>query len=146
MGRGRGGYTEKQATYRNSGGHKVTDTGSIFVAERDIDQGFEVVFRQEHANQKTFDLTIKTSDDTKIIKNIEVKKTTSRNPSQIAKNIKEGFEQVGKDGTVAIFLPNRSNCVSSNEFARAGFAEAQRKGWVAGKVEVWFSDRTKIDL
>lgn len=27
-----------------------------------------------------------------------------------------------------------------------GFAEAKRKGWVKGHVEVWFSDKTKIDL
>ena len=41
MGRGRGGYTEKQTSYKDSGGHKVTDSGAIFVAERYIDQGYE---------------------------------------------------------------------------------------------------------
>ena len=41
MGRGRGGYTEKQTSYKDSGGHKVTDPGAIFVAERYIDQGYE---------------------------------------------------------------------------------------------------------
>ena len=45
MGRGQGGYTEKQTTYKDSGGHKVTDQGAVFVAERYIDQGYEAVFR-----------------------------------------------------------------------------------------------------
>ncbi len=34
MGRGYGGYTEAQPSYKDSGGHKVTDNGAIFVAER----------------------------------------------------------------------------------------------------------------
>ena len=33
MGRGRGGYTQKQIWYLDSGGNKVTDRGAIFVAE-----------------------------------------------------------------------------------------------------------------
>ena len=146
MGRGRGGYTEKQTFYKDSGGHKVTDTGSIFVAERYIDQGYEAVFRQEHPDQKTYDLTIKTSDDTEFVKNIEVKQVSSKNPSQMAKNIKNAFTQVGEDGTVAVYLPHRSNCKSSIEFAREAFEEAERKGWIKGHVEVWFNDKTKIDL
>lgn len=128
MGRGRGGYTEKQVGYKDSGGHKVTDTGSVFIAERYIDQGYEVVFRQEHDGRKTYDLTIKTSDDTAFVKNIEVKQTTSTNPSQMAKNLKEGFEQVGKDGTVAIYLPHRSNCPSAIKYVNEAYAEATRKG------------------
>lgn len=146
MGRGAGGYTEKQASYRDSGGHKVTDSGSIFVGERYIDMGYETVFRQVHDGQKNYDLTIKTSDDLEFVKNIEVKKTTSKNPSQMAKNIKEGFGQVGKDGTVAIYLPNRTNCDSAISYATKAYEEAQRKGWVDGHVEVWFSDKTKIDF
>lgn len=50
--------------------------------------------------------------------NIEVKQTTSKNPSQMAKNIKKGFEQVGKDGKVAVYLPNRTNCNSAVDYAR----------------------------
>ncbi len=146
MGRGRGGYTEKQLSYKDSGGHKVTDSGSIYVGERYIDKGYEVVFRQEHQGKRNYDLTIKTSDDEAFVKNIEVKQTTSKNPAQMAKNIKEGFEQVGENGTVAVYLSHRSNCTSATDFAREAFEEAQRKGWVKGPVEVWFNDKTKIDL
>lgn len=80
------------------------------------------------------------------VKNIEVKATTSNNPSQLAKNIKEGFEQVGKDGTVAIYLPGKANNGSNREFVQKGYDEAVRKGHVIGKVEVWFSDKTKLEL
>lgn len=146
MGRGQGGYTEKQTTYKDSGGHKVTDQGAVFVAERYIDQGYEAVFRQEHDGVKTYDLTIKTSDDKDYVKNIEVKKVTSEKSSQMAKNIKEGFEQVGEGGTVAVYLPHHSNCKSSVAFAKEAYAEAKRKGWINGNVEVWFNDKTKIDL
>ena len=146
MGRGAGGYTEKQTTYKDSGGHKVTDSGAIFVGERYIDMGYETVFRQEHSEQKNYDLTIKTSDDQNYVKNIEVKQTTSKNPSQMAKNIREGFVQVGENGIVAIYLPHRTNCPSAIKFAKEGYTEAQRKGWLKGPVEVWFSDKTKIDL
>lgn len=146
MGRGKGGYTEKQASYKDSGGHKVKDKGAIFVGERYIDMGYETVFRQEKAGQKNYDLTIKTSDDTQIIKNIEVKQVVSKNPSQIARNIKKGFVQVGEGGTVALYLPNRSNCKSAVDFVERGFEEAKRKGFVKGSVEVWFNDKTKIEL
>ena len=50
--------------------------------------------------------------------NIEVKQTTSKNPFQMAKNIKKGFEQVGKDGKVAVYLPNRTNCNSAVDYDR----------------------------
>ena len=36
MGRGHGGYTEYRESYRDSGNHKVTDKGAIFIAERYI--------------------------------------------------------------------------------------------------------------
>lgn len=146
MGRGRGGYTEKQVWYKDSGGHKVTDPGAIFVGERYIDQGYETVFVQEHDGQRNFDLTIKTSDDRTIIKNIEVKRSTSPKGSQMAKNIERGFDQVKESGTVAIYLPNHKNCDSGREFARKGYEEAKRKGNVKGPVEVWFSDKTKIEF
>ena len=146
MGRGAGGYTEKQVVYRDSGGHEVTDSGSIFVAERYIDQGYEAVFRQEHGGQKNYDLTIKTSDDSKLVKNVEVKQVTSKNPSQLAKNIKEGFVQVGKDGTVAVYLPHRTNCKSALDDVKQGVDEAKRKGWVKGPIEIWFKDKTKVEF
>ena len=149
MGRGRGGYTSIQTSYKDSGGRKVTDHGTIFVAERYIDMGYESVFRQRHdeEDKKTYDLSIKTSNDETFVKNIEVKQTTSKNPSQLAKNIKEGFEQVGDGGTVAIYLPGRSkNSQSTIEFINNGYQEAIRKGNVKGPVEVWFDDKTRITL
>ncbi len=148
MGRGRGGYTGYESFYRDSGGNKVTDKGSIFVAERYIDQGYESVFRREHQSDKSYDLTIKSSDDSTFVKNIEVKRVTSDNPSSIAKNIKKGFTQfkLGQEDTVAIVLPNHHNNETGRKLVQEGFAEAIRKGWVKGKVEVWFSDKTKIDL
>ena len=146
MGRGRGGYTAKQVTYKDSGGHKVTDSGAIFVGERYIDMGYETVFRQEHDGRRTYDLTIKTSNDESFVKNIEVKRTTSKNPSQMAKNLREGFDQVGAGGTVAVYLPHRSNCPSAIKYATEGYMEAQRKGWLKGTVEVWFNDKTHIEF
>ena len=113
---------------------------------RVIDMGYETVFRQEHDGQKNYDLTIKTSDDSEFVKNIEVKQVTSENSSKVASNLKKAFIQVGEGGTVAIYLPNRSNCPSAVKFVKEGFAEAQRKGFVKGPVEVWFKDKTKIDL
>ena len=71
MGRGKGGYTTIQTNYKDSGGRKVTDKGTIFVAERYI---------------------IKTSDDKDFVKDIEVKKTTTTKSSQLAKNIIEAFD------------------------------------------------------
>lgn len=146
MGRGKGGYTQIQINYKDSGGRKVTDSGTIFVAERYIDMGYEAVFRQRHdeINAKTYDLSIKTSNDEHFVKNIEVKQTTSNNPSQLAQNIKEGFQQVGEGGTVAIYLPGKySNSKSTKEYITAGYNEAFRKGHVTGSVEIWFDDKTR---
>ena len=152
VGRGEGrlgGYIAKEAMYCDSGGHKVKDKGAIFVAERYMDQGYEAVFRQTHPAQgKTYDLSIKTSDDTSYVKNIEVKRVTSPNPGKIAEHIHHGFRQFGDEpeGTVAVVLSNHRNDKAGLEFAMAGFDEAKRKGWVAGHVEIWFKDKTKIDL
>jgi hypothetical protein len=148
MGRGRGGYTKIQTNYKDSGGWKVTDKGSIFVAERYIDMGYEAVFRQRHPeiHLKTCDLTIKTNDDKNFIKDIEVKMTTSTSPSQLAKNIKRAFAQVGSEGTVAIYLPNRKNSPDVIKYLNEGFQEAKRKISFTGDVEVWFNDKTRIVL
>ena len=145
MGRGRGGYTEKKVSYTDSGGKKVTDSGSIFVAERYIDEGYEAVFRQTHAPDKSYDLTIKSSDDTAYIKNIEVKQVISPNPGKIASNIKKADQQISDGDTIAIYLPNHRNNESGRKFADDGIAEARRKGWIKGPIEVWFSDKTKIE-
>lgn len=146
MGRGRGGYTEKQSSYRDSGNHKVTDVGAIFVAERYIDMGYESVFRQKHEPDKTYDLTIKSSDDSEFVKNIEVKRVTSSNPSKISSNIEKAGLQISEGETVAIVLPNHKNNESGKKFAKAGIDEARRKGFIKGPIEVWFSDKTKIDF
>lgn len=147
MGRGHGGYTEVSSShsYKDSGGRKVTDSGSIFVAEKYINAGYESVFRQRHENQQTYDLTIKTSDDAQYVKNIEVKQVVSANPSKLATNIGDAFDQVKEGGTVAIYLSKMKRNEASEKFARDGFAEAQRKGWVVGKVEIWFSDTKSVD-
>lgn len=147
MGRGKGGYTKIQTWYKDSGGRKVTDRGAIFVAERYMDQGFEVVFRQKHKN-KTYDLSIKSSDGKTFIKNIEVKSITSPSTSKIASRIKEGFSQfeTEKPDTVAIYLVNYANCKESRKFAYRGFNEAKRKGFLKAHVEIWFKDKTKIVL
>lgn len=146
MGRGRGGYTEKQISYTDSGGHKVTDKNAIFVAERYIDQGYEVVFRQKHDPDKSLDLTIKSSDDETFIKNIEVKGITSINPSQIASRIRKANDQIAAGDTIAIYLPEYHNDAAGRDFAEKGIAEARRKGLIKGPIEVWFSDKTKIDF
>ena len=144
MGRGRGGYTEKQVSYTDSGGRKVTDVGSIFVAERYMDEGYEAVFRQTHEPNKTYDLTIKSNNDESYIKNIEVKKVTSSNSSKLASNIKKANQQIDEGGTIAIVLPNHKNNETGRKFADKGIEEARRKGWLKGPVEVWFSDKTRI--
>ena len=144
MGKGHGGYTEVQPSYKDSGGQKVTDKGAIFVAERYIDQGYETVFRRRKEG-KSLDLTIKTSDDTNFVKNIEVKTVGSGKPSQIAKQLDRAREQIADGDTVAIYLPNQTNNRAGNDFAKAGVHEARRKGYVKGPIEVWFSDKTKVE-
>lgn len=143
MGRGRGGYTEKQTGYKDSGGFKVTDKGAIWVAERYIEDGYESVFRQRHDPETSCDLTIKTSDDTQTIKNIEVKQVTSQNPSKIATHIKEANEQIAPGDAIALYFPNRTYSRESNSFVEQGIAEARRKNYIKGPVEVWFSDKKK---
>ena len=145
MGRGNGGYSSIQTGYKDSGGRKVTDSGSIFVAERYIDEGYEAVFRQRHDPDTSCDLTIKTSDDTTIVKNIEVKRITASNPSKIASRIKEANKQIHPGDTIAIVLPNQKNNEQGRLFASTGVSEARRKGLILGPIEIWFSDKTKID-
>ncbi len=108
-------------------------------------KGYETVFRQEHHGKRTYDLTIKDSNDTKVIKNIEVKKVTSNNPSKISDDIIKGFKQVGIGGTVAIYLENHTK--STGEIlAKTGYAEAKRKGKVFGSVEIWYKDKTMQEM
>ena len=146
MGRGYGGYNDKQKFYKDSGDQKVTDPGAIFVAERYMDAGYESVFRRRRDSEgiRTCDLTIKTSDDTSIIKHIEVKRVTSNNPSQVAKNIKTAKGQINTGDTVALYMPNYGNSGDGRTLVQAGIAEAKRKGDVIGPIEVWFADKTKM--
>ncbi len=148
MGRGHGGYTEISSghNYKDSGGNKVTDSGAIWVGERYIEQGYETVFRQEHPQQhRQYDLTIKTSDDKQYVKNIEVKQITSENLSNIAKNIHKAGGQIGDGDTVALFFSNRTSSSKNLAFVEQGIAEARRKGYVKGPIEIWFSDKTKYE-
>ena len=152
MGRGRGGYTGKEISYRDSGGKKVKDQNAIFVAEQYMKQGYEVVFRQQHTEEKggvggikTPDLTIKSSDDQKFIKTIEVKGIISGSPSTIAKRIKKAsmqFKEGDTENTVAILLVGKNQTKESRKFAREGIAEAKRKNYMKYPVEVWYGDGT----
>ena len=74
-----------------------------------------------------------------------MKRITSSNPSKIASNIKKANEQIHDGDTIAIVLPGHKNSKTGREFAEAGIAEARRKGLIKGPVEVWFSDKTKIE-
>lgn len=145
MGRGHGGYTEIQDWYKDSGGKKVIDKGSIFVAEQYIRQGYESVFRQQH-DYRTLDLTIKTSDDKEYIKNIEVKSVHGNNASQIASQIDKARGQIREGDTVAIYLPNRCYSQENIDFAKKGVDEARRKGFIKGPIEVWFADKKSISF
>ena len=142
MGRGRGGYTKKQPSYKDSGGYKVTDRNTIFIAERYMDMGYEAVFRRDHSPNRGCDLTIKSSNDINWVKNIEVKGITSNNPSKISIRIREAAGQIQNGDTVAIYLPKHQNTPAGRAFAEAGIAEARRKGYIKGPIEVWFSDKT----
>lgn len=148
MGRGRGGYTQHQLSYRDSGGRKVKDKGSIFVAERYMDLGYESVFRREIDGVKRFDLTIKTSDDVNFVKNIEVKQVISPNSSRIAENIRNGFEQLAGEGggTIALYDANHNQSQDRISFILKGIDEARRKGWIKGPIEVWFKDKTCVKM
>ena len=86
------------------------------------------------------------SDDTEFVKNIEVKRVTSSNPSKISSNIEKAGLQISEGEIVAIVLPNHKNNDSGRKFAKAGIDEARRKGFIKGPIEVWFSDKTKIDF
>lgn len=147
MGRGNGGYTTKQQRYVDSGQKEVHDDSAIFVAERYIEMGYESVFRQVHENQKTYDLSIKTSDDTSFVKNIEVKRINSENPTKIARNIKKGFEQLRNEGVVALHaFKYNSNDKNGLQLVGQGIKEAQRKGYVKDKIEVWFKDKKCLTM
>lgn len=145
MGRGRGGYTEIQTWYKDSGGFKVIDKGSIWVAERYIEMVYESVFRQEHPTLgQQYDLTIKTADDISYVKNIEVKKVTTLNSSNIAKKIHQASSQISSGDTVVLYFEGRNKTQDNIDFVVKGIEEAQRKNYIKGPIEVWFADKNKI--
>jgi len=148
MGRGRGGYTEIQQKYLDSGQHKVTDSGAIFVAKQYFKKGYEVVFRQKHPQERhTLDITIKTSDDKNFVKNIEVKQVTSFNPSQIAKHIKKAQTQTNDGDTIAFYLPNHINDTEGIDFVKRGLEEAKRKRyWSKRPIEAWFKNNQCVEF
>ena len=144
MGRGRGGYTSIQESYKDSGGQKVTDKGAIYIGEKYIKDGYETVFRRRHEqdnnDEKSLDLTIKTSNDKEIVKNIEVKTVTTMNTSNVAKNIGKAKDQIVAGDTVALYCPNRADTPQNRAFIKAGIEEARRKGNIIGPIEVWFNN------
>ena len=79
------------------------------------------------------------------MKSIEVKRITSKNASNIAKNINTAGAQISDGDTVALYFPDRKSSQSNREFVERGIAEARRKGYIKGPIEVWFSDKTKIE-
>ena len=84
------------------------------------------------------------SKDKDFIKKIEVKQITSNNASKIAARINEANQQISREDTIAIVLAKHKNDNNGRAFAEAGIDEARRKGYIKGKIEVWFSDKTKI--
>ena len=62
-----------------------------------------------------------------------------------AENINRANGQIQTGDTVAIYLPNHRNDEDARKFVSAGVAEAQRKGYIKGPIEIWFSDKTKIE-
>ena len=75
-----------------------------------------------------------------------MKGVTSSSPSQIARNIDRARGQIKDGDTVAIYLPNHKNDEAGRAFAAEGVAEARRKGFVKGPIEIWFSNKTKIEF
>jgi hypothetical protein len=78
------------------------------------------------------------------VKNIEVKKVTTMNASNIAKNIHRASGQISNGDTVALYFEGRKSTADNRSFVSKGVDEARRKGYIKGPVEVWFSDKTKI--
>lgn len=146
MGRGKGGYNNRQPYYKDTEGRKVTDKYTIFVAERYMDMGYEAVFRRTHEPDKGCDLTIKSSDDKKIIKDIEVKGIESDKPRSVADAFARARKQIKPGDTVAIYLVHHKNSKAALDFVKPGIAEAQRKGHIKGPVEIWFSDKTSTTI
>ena len=77
----------KDTCYRDTGRHKVTDKNAIEVAEHYIDEGKEVAFLQEKPNTKRPDLLV----EKELL--VEVKGMSSKNPGQVADNIKKAFTE-----------------------------------------------------
>lgn len=138
----------KGKCYYDTGGHKVTDKNAIVVGEHFINEGKYVAFLQEKDGQKRSDLSIEGV-------HAEVKGMTSKNPSKVADNIDEAFNQVYADNYrypkethregMVIILSKYSSYEEANKIVSAGVAEAYRKGFVRGKIKMLHND-TMYDM
>ena len=129
----------KDKCYRDTGGHKVKDKNAITGAEHYIAEGKYVAFLQEINGQKRSDLSIEGI-------HAEVKGMISQNPSKVADNIDEAFNQVYADNFrypkethregMVIILSKYPNYAEAQKIVSAGVAEAYRKGYIRGKVKM----------
>ncbi|MCD8295251.1 MAG: hypothetical protein LUE27_08430 [Clostridia bacterium] len=156
MGRGHGGYVEKNNLYRDTANHKVKDNGAICVGESYIEAGYCVVFIKQQSkenNVKKYDLAIKDYDDTEILDRIEVKQVTSTSPSRISDDIEKGGAKFtgGYTGSVDLYFPRLKNNQADLRIVQAGIDYALRENnrksepFIKGSIRVWLSDGTHKD-
>jgi len=146
---GYGGSSDrgKEKTYRDTGGHKVTDKNAIFVGEHYIDEGKYVAFLQEKEGQNRADLSVDGQ-------HVEVKGLSTLNPDNVEGKLKHAFIQVDADnprypaethreGKVIILSKHPAGTDESLIYEKmyAGFLSAQHKGYVTGKVELWVNNK-----
>ncbi len=138
----------KDKCYYDSGGHKVKDKNAIIIGEYYINKGKYVVFLKEVPDDNRADLSVEGI-------HVEVKGMSSKNPSQVAKNIKKGFIQVDADNKrypkethcpgVVIILSEYDSLEEALRIVKAGYDEAVRKGYVTGYVKL-FHDGEMYDI
>ena len=136
----------KGKCYYDTGGHKVTDSDAIKVAERFIQEGNYVAFLQKRNNRLQADLSVEGV-------HVEVKGIESMNPDTVEGRIIHGFRQIVADndrypsethreGKVVILSkhePSISRADVINVITKA-YNSALHKGEVTGKLEVWFGN------
>lgn len=146
---GYGGASErtKGKSYRDTGGHKVTDKNAITVAEHYIAEGKYVAFLQPKEGQPRADLSVEGQ-------HVEVKGLSSMNPDTIEGKIKHAFEQIHGDdyrypaethreGKVVILSKHSKDFSESEVYCviKKGFLSAEHKGYVTGKLELWINGK-----
>lgn len=146
MGRGNGGYVEKQDFYRDTAGRKVIDKGAIAVAEAYIDQGKEVVFRRVHEPDQFYDLTIKDPETEEYIKDIEVKTFYSFKANTISAKIENATSQLAssKNPVITLYLPTVTNEIEARCKLHDGIIAAMKH--IQSDVEVLMGDKTFFNL